>query len=266
MAQIASRNLTIGKGQVFAARHATAEPTAPAQGYRDFGNAPAFSIAVNSETISHYSSRGGVRVKDDETIIEINRTGTLQIDDMDPKNLAIYFLGEELSVTASSATGTTNTFTNVEKGRSYQLGVVLPGAPSGARNVTVTAVATVTGSTALVLGTDYEVDAERGFVTLLPGGSVVTTGNAAAGVTVTFNTAASTRRQIIAGGTEFVGSLQFHAYNPKGARLDYFFPLVKLRPSGDLALISEEYMSASFEFEALALGSLAPLYINGIAS
>jgi hypothetical protein len=263
MGLITSENLTIGKGQVQLAKHASLNPTALTNGFRDIGNAPGLSLNIATEKLEHFSSRGGIRQKDDSTTVQVTRTGTLQFDDMDPENLAMLFLGQALSVAASSASNKTETFTAITLGYGYQLGQTALN-PSGDRAVSIDSVTLAAApNTPLVLNTDYEIDLARGFIRIKKGSTLFAGGHLATGFTVTYDVAASTRKQVISGGTEFVGAMQYHAYNPKGANLDYFFPYVKLSPSGDLALIGEEYMTGSFSVEALPLGDLPAILLNG---
>lgn len=260
MASIPSQNLTIGKGIVWLAPHLTPQPVTVANGFEDMGNAPGLSLAINTETISHYSSRGGIRLKDDETTIEINRTGTLTIDDMKPSNLAKFFMGSVSTVSIASDSAKTETFAAVKPGIGYQLGVSAQN-PAGVRKVTgVTVSDADTPATIYTVNVDYIVDLNRGFIEILPGGAL------AAGdidITVEYDVEASTHTQIIAGDTEVAGSMLFQASNPKGELLDYLMPYVKIRPSGDLQLISDEYMQVEFNVEVLALGNFAPVYLNG---
>lgn len=266
MAQIPSRNLAIGKGQVFLAQHASLEPTAPATSYRDVGNCPGVSFAVNTETIQHFSSRGGIRVKDDETVIEVNRTGTLRIDDMSVENLAMFFFGDAqiLNVAALSDQTETIAAAAVKKGQSFQLGVDPATRPTGYRSVSIDSVALTGAPGTTYPATDagvvnWTLDGPRGFLTIGQGSNIAD----GAGLTVTYDVAAHRRQTIISGNVEKAFSMQYHAYNPKGALIDFFFPFIKIRPNGDLQLISEEYMEVEFQAEVLGLGSMAPIYLNG---
>ena len=224
------------------------------------------SFAVNTDTIEHFSSRGGIRTKDDTTTIEVNRTGTMRIDDMSMENLGLFFFGDPQVQSVAAVASATEVIAgaNVKKGRSYQLGVDAALRPTGYRNVSITSVA-LTGAPGTTYPataggvTNWEIDAARGFFTIGESSAIADS----AGITVTYSVAAHSRRMVISGNTEKAFSMQFHAYNPKGQLIDYFFPFVKIRPNGDLQLISEEYMEVEFQVEVLGLGSYAPVYMNG---
>ena len=57
--------------------------------------------------------------------------------------------------------------------------------------------------------------------------------------------------------------MKYISYNPIGQKLDYFFPWVKVRPSGDISLISEEWMTIPLTIEALYKGDLSLCYLDG---
>lgn len=250
----ASENITIGKGQVYFGRFKSG--TKVVEGYRFLGNAPQLNLSVEVERLDHFSSTSGLRERDESVTIQRMLTGALTVDDMNFDNIALFFLGDTSTQTQTTATGATNTFAGVKKGMSYQLGESTIN-PSGVRKVT--AVVVTRASTTMVLNTDYTVDTDLALVTVLNTGGIVDGDN----ITVTFNVAATTRRRIISGETQVEGSLKYVSYNPAGAKVDYLMPYVKVTPTGDLALISEEWQSLQFTIEALVLGSQALLYIDG---
>lgn len=64
--------------------------TNPPSGWTDLGNSPSFEIEVTEESLDHYSSRTGTRVKDKSVIIETGYTLTFTLDEMSIKNLQMY--------------------------------------------------------------------------------------------------------------------------------------------------------------------------------
>lgn len=263
MGQIATKDLAIGRGQLSFAKHASSDPTTVPNGFRDLGNAPTFTINVTTEQLEHRSSRGGLNQKDDETIISQTFAGSITLDSVGADNLATFFLSDAETVTEAATTSATETWTDLEYGYIYQLGIT-DARPFGFRNVSITSVLLVSDDSPLVEGTDYVLDATRGTLTFIEGSSVLTTGELATGVEVTYDVDGGTYKVIKAGKvSQILGAMKFDAYNPKGENIDYFFPKVKLRPSGDIALISDEYMTVTLEFEAQTMGDLYPVYANG---
>lgn len=64
--------------------------TTPPVGWTDLGNCPSFEVEVTEESLDHYSSRSGTRVKDKSVIIETGFTLTFTLDEMSIKNLQMY--------------------------------------------------------------------------------------------------------------------------------------------------------------------------------
>lgn len=253
-----SDNLTIAKGEFHFAPYQAG--TQVEDGFQYFGNTPTFTLNRDSESLPHYASYGGFKRKDDEIVIEAMLAGSVTVDDISPKNLGFFFMGTSLTTTVSSATGSTSTFLGVKPGRTYQIGAT-PSSPGGARSIASVVVRDDAGSpTTFDLTDDYTVDLELGLVTVVVGGAITTGTN----LVVTYNQTAHTRPRVISGSTEIEGAAKFISRNPKGQKLDYYMPRVKLMPSGDIPLITDaEWMTASFSITALNKGDLELAYIDG---
>lgn len=248
-------NLTLGRGDVYFGKFKDSVGQVP-DGERLFGNTPSLNIAMTSEKLEHYSSARGRKVLDRTTTTQTGGSGTMSTDNIDKENVAILFLGTALTLTTASATGRSDTFVGVKKGMSYQLGTTLQ-TPSGVRKVTTVVVKV--GSDIKVLGTDYELDADRARVWVIPGGSIA----ANATLTVEYGIAASTRDQIISGQEVIEGSMRFLAYNAEGANIDYFMPWVKLSPSGDFSLKGDDWMAITYQVDLQRKTGLELLYADG---
>lgn len=253
---MASENLTLGKGEIYFGKFKTG--TQDVEGYRLLGNCPEFTLNMETNELEHFSSMSGLREKDESVVVERKLGGTINCEDIRTENLALFFMGDATTLTAASQTGVVNTFTDVKKGLTYQLGIT-PTNPSGARKVA--SVVVKVGAVTKVLDTDYTLDADLGLVTILSSGSIADLDD----VEVTFNITASTRSRIISGDSQIEGELKFISRNPLGAKIDYLLPWVKIRSNGDVSLITEEWMSLPFTIEALVKGNLALLYADGRA-
>lgn len=251
---MASRNLALGKGEVHFAQFKPG--TQIPGGERFLGNCPEFTMNREVEKIEHFSSTRGMKLKDDEDTVGVTNSSTISCDDVSPANMALWMLGQALTLTTVAAPDQEDTFTDVEPGLSYQLGVS-DDTPSGARKVT--GVVVTKGVTVLDLGDDYDVDPVLGRITIIEGGAVVSGDD----LVVTYDIEASTRSQIISSSASAEGALRYISYNPKGQRIDYFMPWVKISPNGDIALITEEYMTIPLNVEALNKGDLEAIYADG---
>jgi hypothetical protein len=98
-----TNNYVVGRGRLFFGQF---KPnTRRAQGQRYFGNTPELSLSQNEDTLDHYSSEGGVRVKDASVTLQNDSTGSFQCDNISDFNLALWFRGEMLKrIEAGSAT------------------------------------------------------------------------------------------------------------------------------------------------------------------
>lgn len=247
-------NYTIGRGQVFLSEFVPG--TFSPKGFRAVGNAPTFNLASQPQMLAHYSSTGGVRVKDASVMLQVDTTGTLTLDEVDFENLALFFLGESATVAQTSATTQTYTITDAVKGMLYQVGAT-PTNPVGFRSLTAVGVAV--GATPKTLNTDYTIDLVRGLITILPGGTIADGDD----VVVTYSRSAISMRQTISGRTEFEGALLYVANNPEGDNIDYLLPYVKVAPNGDFPLISDEWQQMPCTVEVLTAPGLEAVYASG---
>lgn len=249
-----ANNYTLGRGEIYFGRFLTGTQTP--EGERYLGNTPEFSMTLEPEMLDHFSSDRGIREKDDSVTLQINRTGAMTCDNIDPENLAILLMGEK-SVQAQAATPVVGEAVTAagKAGMWYQLGTS-PTNPSGVRDVA--SVAIKAGATTLVLNTDYVLDAPLGRFQVVEGGD----GDGVA-LTADYTPAAKSRIRVLSKGDTIEGSLRFIAKNPKGAQFDYFFPWVKLTPNGDFQVKAEEWQTIPFNLEILKPADAEAIYVDG---
>lgn len=247
------QNYTLGRGEVHFGLFAPG--TQISIGERYMGNTPALTISLEPEELPHYSSDRGIREKDDSVTLQLNRTGSLTTDSINPDNMAILLLGETSTQTqAATPVVGESIATHATIGLWYQLGTS-DANPSGVREVS--SVVIKDGATTLVAGTDYLLDPDLArFQTL-------TAAAAAKTLSVDYTPAAKSRIRVISKGNTIEGSLRFIAYNPKGKNFDYFMPWVKLAPSGEFALKGEEWQSIPFQLEILKKTGQEAIYMDG---
>jgi hypothetical protein len=250
-------NLAIGKGELWFAPYKPGTQTP--DGFYFVGNCPELTLNREADLLPHYDSTRGFRRKDEEITIESRMTGSISCDDVRPQTAALFLMGQEVTLTVASATGLTTVIVGARKGRTYQLGETA-NQPSGARKIANVEVSlTSTPATVYVAGTDYTLDLDLGLLTILSGGAIAEN----AGLTVDFDQTVHTRQQVIASDNEAQGALKYISYNPIGQKMDYFMPWVKVRPNGDISLISEEWMTIPLTVEALYKGNLSLCYLDG---
>lgn len=345
MADTHENNYVVGRGRLFFGQYRTG--TRASRGQRYLGNTPELSLSQSEDTLDHYSSEGGIRVKDASVTLQNDSSGSFQCDDISPENLALWFLGDVLSrvetgtalasgtvtfstaapsegdsvtiggveitfsdtpgpntiaplpstigaaatalaaevnslsailgvsatvaagvvtlralvpgtngnaitlaksgtniavsgATLAGAANITETFTQVELGRYYQLGKTV-GTPQGVRNV---------GSVSIT-GVDpesYTVDAATGRILLHESADDIVAGGS---ITVSYGVKPQTETVVIAKGTSIEGELFYKADNPVGKNDDYYWPYVRLTPDGDFSLKGDEWQTVTFNFEIL---------------
>lgn len=254
---MATKNYTLGRGEVHFSRFKTG--TQIAAGFYYIGNTPEFNLTIESETLDHFSSDRGIREKDDSVPLEVTRTGSLITDNIDPKNVALFFFGEESTVTQTAVASGTEVLDDIKAGHSYKLGVS-PSNPTGYFGIDSTGFDVSIGGDALVAGTDFEMNYDTGVLTFLEGSTIAVDGTDAE---VTFAVKSHTRDRVISGSDPVEGAMMYIAFNPKGKNFDYYLPYVKITPNGDYALKGDEWQQIPFTIEALKPSNGEAIYMDG---
>lgn len=238
-------NYVVGKGRLFFDRFT--ENTRTPTGLRYFGNTPALSVTRSATALDHFDSDAGVKQKDDSVDIQTDMAGKFACDNITGSNLALFFGGVALPAVQAATGGAALTEVIAAKPDLFYQPGVTAADPDGLRNLTDVTV--TLGGTALVLGTDYDVDPSSGLVHILPSATVGAGGD----VTLSYKLAAATQELVVERGTAIYGQLKFVSNNPKGQQRDYFFPYVKLTAGGDFALKGDTWQQMEFSYEALRL-------------
>lgn len=253
-------NYTLGRGELHFAMYKPGTTTPGGERY--LGNSPELSYSATQETLDHYGSDRGVRVKDASVILQQDYAGALSLDDIDMKNLAMFFLGDAATLTVASRTVTGESIVGVELGLSYQLGTSSAD-PAGVRQVSAVTLSKAGGTpTPLVAGTDYVIDPVRGRFTLLESATNVADGDT---ITAGYTVEASTRDQVISKSKTIEGALRYIANNPTGGgkNIDFFMPWVKLTPNGDFNIKGDDWQVLPFTIEILKKGAFEAIYADG---
>jgi hypothetical protein len=132
--------------------------------------------------------------------------------------------------------------------------------PAGVREVSKVVV--MVGVTTLTQNDDYTIDSDTGGVIPLSSGAI----NEGDDVIVEYDIDATTFNTVISSGAASVeGALFFKSNNPKGKKMDYFWPYVVIRPNGDFALKSaDEWQTLGYSVEFLKRDDETEVvYING---
>src|SRR5712664_4081121 len=87
----APQNYTLGKGELYFAPFLSG--TQIPDGERYLGNTPEMTLVIQATNLDHFNSDHGIRQKDDSVVLEVTRNGKFTCDNIDIKNLAVFFFG-----------------------------------------------------------------------------------------------------------------------------------------------------------------------------
>lgn len=253
---MANKQYTLGRGRIYF--DAFPANTKTKTGERYFGNTPSFSLTIESESLDHFDSDAGIRVKDDSALLELNRTGSFTTDNIDPENVALFLLGTASTLAQGAGAVVDEAIADVKKDRYYQIGVSA-GLPAGVRDISLVTVKV--GAATKTAGTDYTVDTTLARVYIVPSGTIIDGDD----ILVSYTKAATSRVQIITAANATIdGALRFEATNPKGTLLDYYMPYVRLSPNGEYALKGDEWQQMSFNLDIQKLNDTTEsIYVDG---
>lgn len=244
-----AENYTLGKGILYFNRWQNAAYA----GWKDLGNAPAFSFNVNIEKLEHFSSRGGLKVKDKEIISQLTPSLSFTLDEITPENFAL--LGLATIADESQSAGSVPAGTPESLVVDASLIVTLK-----YRDVSNVVVKDQTDAVTYVAGTDYTIspaDAKAGRIVILATGGIHNGDT----IHVSYDYAAATYKKVkMFTETEVTGQLRFESANPTGTQLELFVPRVSLTMNGEVGLISEDWTAMSFTGEIQK--STDPKYVD----
>lgn len=250
-------NLVLGRGILFFDEFAPG--TENTQGEFLLAQTPGFTITSASEDLDHYNQDSGVRVLDESILLQLDRTGAFEVQDITPRAVGMFIAGTVGSV-AQVATPVVDEPHTVKLGHYYQLGAS-DADPSGVRNVSTVVVTNDTGVTTYTAGTDYTVDLVTGRLFILDSGTI-TEGQ---DILVDYTPAVENRSQVIATADRTVeGALRFVSNNPKGLNHDVVMPKCQISPNGDWALKGDEWQQIGFSYKILRkAGTPGSIIVDG---
>lgn len=237
--QSGNNNYVVGRGKLYFGKFKP-DTEIPDGGEMYWGNTPSITIASTYNDLPHYSSDDQNQFQDDNFTLRTDRNLTFTCDNISMQTVGMMWGSPPVDETQTAATAATETLTDVKRGRYYQLGMnsVTPDGVGAVENVTVTNVAA-----SVTMVDNYEVDASHGRIYILPNATDIDDGD---DLTITYDTVMQTRTLVVESGKAVEGSLRYIADNPKGRNQDYYWPHVKIQPSGDFQLKGETWQAAQF--------------------
>ena len=231
-------NYLVGKGKVYFDRlDADNNPT----GELDLGNDPIFALTPENEMLEHYSSMGGVKVKDVSAIISTDLNLKFTLDEINICNLVLALMGDDVEFINQGDGNELDENITARVGRYVKLlrRKITPG------TVQVT---NQTGAVTYVLNTDYRIDFDVGRIFTIVGGAIADGQTILVDYTyesASYPTAYPATRPRVEGLLRFVGNCTF------GYDYEIVIWRVLLTVSGDINFISDEWAEIEFTGEVL---------------
>lgn len=249
------RDYVLGRGRVYLAKIDNATGLPDANGYRDVGNAPEFTISVAVEDLRHKNSRDCIKFTDKRFVISQEIGLGFKLDETrNFQNLADFFSGDtSVYDNPHDATHTDTVISaTVHLGAWYELrnAAGLRVYDLGATGLVYTVEKDAVSDVLLVEGTDYEIDEQLGLIRPLPTAVNIAEGDK---MQWTISTGATTAQDVdevdALTRSEVTGSCLFVQDNAGdcGQKVEFRFHRVSLSADGDLSLIGDEVATASFK-------------------
>lgn len=252
-----TEDYNLGRGRIYLADIVSATGLPSANGFRDVGNTPEFTMTVDVQDLRHQSSRECVKFTDKRFIVSQELGLGFQVDELNFQNWSDFLAGSTETYDNPHDTTWANhedavVSSAVVLGNWYELKD-----DNGARVYNINATGCVYSfeedpagtPVTLVANTDYEIDEQLGLVRFLP-----TATNVAAGDTVgwAITTGASTPQDLdqvnALKRAEVSGVMLFISENAGdcGQKIEFRFHKVSLTADGDASLIGDEVTVLNF--------------------
>lgn len=215
------------------------------------GNASAISVSSDTQTAELFSNTQAAGGLVSSTRTRLSYAVTATLNEFTMENLAMFLAGTIVQANQAAVVGATKPIVDALEGRYYEL---------GARKVTAVSGVKDAGAVALVLGDDYDLNAEHGVVYLRPGASHFADGDE---LTFTFTKGALNIRQLRIGqaGAQ-VGKLIYLSddanIDGKSAHDKLTIWKVNINPDGELNFVSDDYGSYNLSMAVISDGSAHP--------
>lgn len=248
--------LVLGRGELYFNPFAPGSLTGMGEIY--IGNTPEFVTSRQTQSLPVADSFDGQKIAIDGPITREEHSARFTTDHIDAQNVSLWYGGDPDIILQNRQSAVTETLT-VYRGRFYQLGTS-PALPMGARGIEDVVVKI--GATTVAASGNFEVDKALGRIHTFSDAADIEDGDV---LSVIYEQRDVTSRVVVSRRQELFGSLRFVARNPVGENKNYFYPFVKLSPTGDIDHKASDWQRISFEVEAQRRNPLLEyLYIDQI--
>lgn len=229
-------NYMLGKGKLYFDRF---DADGVSTGEFDLGNAPDFTLTPTIESLDHFESMGGIKEKDKSVDVSVGFTVKFTLDEMSRWNLMLAINGTTEGTFSQGSGHQVNEPITAHSGKYSKL---------TRRNTHDVIVTNEAGTVTYTDVTDYTVDRSSGRIFIVEDGSI--TDGATLHVDYLYDD--TTYGQLIAmEDTTVEGSLRFVGNPAVGPKYEVEVWKVKVKPTGDVKFITEEWSSIEIEGEVL---------------
>jgi len=149
---------TLGRGKMLVQKD-----TDPAGEWLDLAHVLEVNVTIETETLEHKSSRGGLKIRDRITTTELTASGSLIVDLPIVENIKLFFMADGFSDVSQVSGSITDELVTLHTNRWSEISV---------RSLSAVVVTGPAGTPVHVLDTDYALDAENGLLAMIDGGGI----------------------------------------------------------------------------------------------
>lgn len=240
-------NYTLGRGKLYFDQFAPNSKISLG-GERYIGDTNTVNMNSTIERLDHYSNDYSNRVKDRSAVVQDDRSGTFNTENISIDNVAMLFGTAAQVVSQTAQTNLVHNIPAAKRDRYFRIGATAA-APQGVRNLT--SVAVTKGGTPVAAANNYELDLLNGSIYIFPNATGINDGDA---LVVTYAVGAASKSTIVDGKSNVWGALRYVSDNAEGAYTEqYFWPYVMLSPDGDYALKGDTWRGIGMNIDVLKL-------------
>ena len=219
-------------------------------GWEDLGNGPKAEVSEEVELLEHFSSRSGLKLRDQVVNNSLKAMAAISLDEMTIENLKKYFFGNDITSTAqAAATGEEKIFLaadKITKDRWFDIGAI---------NITVSQVDDNGGTPVIYSeGTDYELNRKKGMIYIKSGGGIANDSE----LKITYDQPDATIKDFLAGVNANLRGFFRIVGDPGFGEVTDIEGYGLLSPEGAYTAVTDEYTTVDMKLEFITHPNYSP--------
>ena len=210
-------------------------------GYNSLGNMSSVEATFDPETLEHFTSQSGKRVKDEEVVSQLNGTLTMTVDELSVENVRYFFYGGSVSDVAATTAVSSTAYGTIGSIKDLYL------PRKGADNVVVKSAG---GTTTYSVTTDYTVGTayEMTYIRWVSTGSI---GDGDEILVEYDYTEDANKKFDVLDTTQRRGKAQLILRSDAGQNMRWIIPLCQLSASGAFGYTGDDWTEFTLELALL---------------